>query len=352
MKSNLNLTIMPSSKIVLFNAITATFTLFSVEVQSFTVFINTSTSVKQYSRPSPTSSRPRTSLKRPATIIDWNDESSSYTSSFDEPSHDVFGGYDSTSYTYTSIANSISQSTDKTSSLARLAAAFSPPDQSIKLEDITQIQVIQVSNTHIDLSAVVCDESQCVTILVPVSFQHDCDGSCDSEACVLNNIDKLDVVAQRVLNQRSFGNSEEGEELLRALNDSSNIQYPSWWIAPQSYEMVAESQQIANTLNQDGFRSEIQALAKKGLEMTQDGHLFDIKRAVVCSIGPAGFYFRAIAIQKHGSLSNSHLLDDDTSSYTLLEIPFPFSEQQKSRINDPVSLRSTVLEAASSIKSE
>merc|ERR1712165_280947 len=119
-----------------------------------------------------------------------------------------------------------------------------PSDQSIKMEDITQIQVIQVSSSHIELSAVVCDESQCVTILVPVPFQHDCTGSCsDSEyECVLNNIDDLDDQAKQLLKRKSLGSRSEERELLRSLYDSTNLKYPHWWVSPQSPDMFGESQ--------------------------------------------------------------------------------------------------------------
>lgn len=332
---------MPLSKVVLL----ASVTILSVEVSAFTVSIN-NPAKNVYSRL--TSS----SLKRPATIIGWDDESNSYTSSFDEPSNGILGGYDPWSNHLTSIADSISQSTEQTASLARLAVAFSPPEHSIKLEDITQIQVIQVSNSHMDLSAVVCDESQCVTIFVPVPFQHDCSGCCDSdhsstEACVLNNINELDVEAQQLLNQRNLGSPQEEKELLRSLYDSSNLQYPSWWVSPQTYEMSEESLHITNTLNQDGFQNQLQALAKKGLESTQDGYLFEVKRAAVCSIGSAGFYLRAIAVPRDEISSQAPL--DKESLCTVLEIPIPFSTHQTSMISDAASLRSAVLEAVSSI---
>ena len=339
---------MPLSKVVLFKAVTASVTFLSVEVIAFTVSISNPIQKNVYSRL--TSS----SLQRPATIIGWDDESNSYTSSFDEPSKGVLGGIDPWSNHFTSIADSISQNSEQTASLARLAVAFSPPEHSIKLEDITQIQVIQVSSSHMELSAVVCDESQCVTIFVPVPFQHDCSGCCDSdhsstEACVLNNINELDVEVQHLLNQRNLGSQEEERELLRSLHDSSNLQYPSWWISPQTYEMSEESLHITNTLNQDGFQNQLQALAKKGLESTQDGSLFQIKRAAVCSIGPAGFYLRAIAVPPPRDGKSSQAPLEKESLCTVLEIPIPFSTHQTSMITDAASLRSAVLEIVSSI---
>jgi len=344
---------MPSFKVkVLFKAIAATISLSSIEVTSFTVSISrTPTKRNHQSLPSIISSS--SSMKRSATIIGWDDESSSYTSTFDEPDHDILGQYDnSISHGYNSIADTISQNSEKTASLARLAAAFAPPDQSIKMEDITQIQVIQVSSSHIELSAVVCDESQCVTILVPVPFQHDCTGSCsDSEyECVLNNIDDLDDQAKQLLQQKSLGSRSEERELLRSLYDNTNLKYPHWWVSPQSPDMFGESQYI-NILNQDTFQDQIQALAKKGLERTQDGHLFEIKRAAVCAIGSAGFYFRAIAVQKDNyDVMSTSSSSKGESPCTILEIPYRFSAHQSSMITDASSLRSAVLSAVSSIQ--
>merc|ERR550539_2257083 len=147
-----------------------------------------------------------------ATIIGWDDESDSYISTFDEP--------EPTYYSYGSIFNEEPQTSTYTAitdtlllhnvdTVARLAVAFSPPSHPIKLEDISQIHIINVTNQHIEVSVVVCDESQCVTLLVPISFRCDCSAGCShsssADQCILNSIFELDVEAQEVIKQRNGG---------------------------------------------------------------------------------------------------------------------------------------------------
>ena len=288
-----------------------------------------------------------------ATIIGWDDESDSYISSFDEDtgiSTSIFGEDDestSTQQVYTSIADSLSHNTDKTASLARLAVAFSPPSQAVKLEDITQIQIIEVASDHIELSAVVCDESQCVTLFVPVTFHHDCGSLGEDESteeCVLDNLFELDEEAQQVIQRREIerkNSMDEVEpEIIAALHEKNDLQYPSWWIHPKSSEMVDECENIKRILNQENFQNQVQALAREGLAFTEDGDLFEVQKAVVSSLGPAGFYFRVIATKKF-----------EDKHYTILDIPFslnPFG--QNPDIEEPSDLRAAVLGAVATVK--
>eukprot|EP00551_Chaetoceros_affinis_P001569 CAMPEP_0203635162 /NCGR_PEP_ID=MMETSP0088-20131115/2001_1 /ASSEMBLY_ACC=CAM_ASM_001087 /TAXON_ID=426623 /ORGANISM="Chaetoceros affinis, Strain CCMP159" /LENGTH=197 /DNA_ID=CAMNT_0050488959 /DNA_START=81 /DNA_END=674 /DNA_ORIENTATION=+ len=141
-----------------------------------------------------------------ATIIGWDDESDSYISTFDEPSYYdtmIFKEQIPTS-TSTVVADTLLlHNMDK---VARLAVAFSPPTHPIKLEDINQIHIINVTNRHIEISVVVCDESQCVTLLVPISFRHDCSTNCShnssADQCILDSIFELDVEAQELIKLR------------------------------------------------------------------------------------------------------------------------------------------------------
>ena len=110
----------------------------------------------------------RTSSQLHATIITWDDDSGSYKSTFDEPTEEeshTYRNYLSTSMSqqiFTSIAESLRHNRDKIASLARLVVAFSPPDRAVKLENINHIHVIKVTNSYIEISAVVCDETECV----------------------------------------------------------------------------------------------------------------------------------------------------------------------------------------------
>ncbi len=174
-----------------------------------------------------------------ATIIGWDDESDSYVTTFDEPSYydSIFGEQQTPpagppAPTATTFINnnlsSTSASTTVTDTLllhnmdkiARLAVAFSPPNQPIKLEDINQIHIINVTNRYIEISVVVCDESQCVTLLVPISFRHDCSTSCSSsyscsnssDQCILDSIFELDIEAQHMIEHQQQQRQQEQQQ--------------------------------------------------------------------------------------------------------------------------------------------
>ncbi len=172
-----------------------------------------------------------------ATIIGWDDESDSYVTTFDEPSYydSIFGEQQPAgppAPTATTLINnnlsSTSASTAVTDTLllhnmdkiARLAVAFSPSNHPIKLEDINQIHIINVTNRYIEISVVVCDESQCVTLLVPISFRHDCSTGCStscssssnsSDQCILDSIFELDVEAQHMIEQQQREQQQQQE---------------------------------------------------------------------------------------------------------------------------------------------
>jgi hypothetical protein len=334
---------------ILLSVLTVSITLCPNNVSSFTI-------QTAYPTRRQTSDRHTSTSNQHATIIGWDDESDSYISSFDEDTaigtsilseDDDDDDSTSTQKMYTSIADSLSHNTDKTASLARLAVAFSPPSQAVKLEDITQIQIIEVASDHIELSAVVCDESQCVTLFVPVTFHHDCGSLGEDESaeeCVLDNLFELDEEAQQVIQRREIerkNSMDEVEpEIIAALHEKHDLQYPSWWIHPKDSDMVDECENIKRILNQDNFHSQVQALAREGLVITEDGDLFEIQKAVVSSLGPAGFYFRVIATKKF-----------EDNHYTILDVPFslnPFG--QNPDIEEPSDLRAAVLGAVASVE--
>ena len=116
------------------------------------------------------------------------------------------------------LAESISQDTEKTASLARLAAAFSPPERALRVEDIKDVHVVNVTNKHIEIVAMICDGTSegCVSLFVPVDFKQEClpvgyeiDDS-SLESCVRSNIDDLDVDAELMLLQNRANQSQDG----------------------------------------------------------------------------------------------------------------------------------------------
>ena len=307
------------------------------------------------------SRNPASNVQIFATIFEWEDNSISSSSgsnptySFENETPNKIRNED-----YTSMAETITQNKDKTASLARLAVAFSPPDQRFNIEDINHIHIIEVTNDHIEISAVICDEADCLTLLVPISFPHDCGGSSSNigttelidaiEECVLDNIFELDVEAQEVLRQRHIEKHQEAsdqqQELLNALYRSDDVQFPSWWIHPIGNDMVEECQKIKGILNQHGFQTQVKALTCNGLVYCDDGKMFEIHKAAVCAVGPAGFYFRAIATKKEEFVKNQL-----AEEYTILDIPHKIFSSGGSRpISDASELRAAVLGAVASVE--
>lgn len=307
-------------------------------------------------------------LYQQATIFGWDEESDSYKKSFDEDTilseTDSYSSSSASAHqlVYTSIANSLSHNKDKIASLARLAVAFSPPENAMNIDDINHIHIVEITNDHIELSAVVCDQSECITLLVPITFPHDCrsdDNSedVDAETCVLDNIYELDQEAQSVLKQREIQHNLYGgkntnleRDLMAELHSKSSIELPSWWITPKSYELAEECQKIKNILNQDAFQGPLVALASEGLAFCgDDGELFVIHRAIVSSLGPAGFYFRAIASRRGGN-------DDNEKQFSVIDIPYSIflenNQATNNEITDPAILRSQVLGAVASVSAE
>mmetsp|Transcript_15412 Transcript_15412/g.25682 ORF Transcript_15412/g.25682 Transcript_15412/m.25682 type:complete len:242 (+) Transcript_15412:157-882(+) len=117
----------------------------------------------------------------------------------------------------TLLAERITQDRDRTASLARLAAAFSPPERALNIEHITDVSVVDVTHSHIELAALVCDGASegCVSLFVPVNFKQECppvgfeDYDDGLESCIRSNIDALDVEAELALLQKKEKQNEE-----------------------------------------------------------------------------------------------------------------------------------------------
>jgi hypothetical protein len=278
-----------------------------------------------------------------ATIFSYDEESDSQTSSFDASSSILDENYpDATS----SVSTLISNDDTKMSSLARLAVAFSPPGQSLDLEQIRDLQIVNVDPSHIEISAVVCDEMQCVTLLVPINFPHSCGSTTGMEECVLENIDELDEEAQGVIQKRNEiehyqASSQHAldEDIMSALHASTeNVELPNWWISPETNrDLVEECQLIRRLLNQEAYMNEVIALASIGLQ-EEMMHDVNIAKAIVMAVGPSGLYFRAATTNQDGT-------------YTILDIPLRLRGPDGSQtLNDPESLRAAVLGAIAMVQ--
>ena len=247
---------------------------------------------------------PIQSAKKPKATI-YESSYSSYSSGGSGESHTTNGGgitYDpyvtplpssqSVEDVHAIIADHISHDRRRVGSLARLAAAFAPSDQPLDIQTLDRVSVHDVDGHHMEIEAVVCDQSDCTSVLVPVTFPHACKdgtgGSVEStesmEACVIENLEELDEQAKDSL------------ELIEELR-SPAIQYPEWWISSQSIgdpELVQEALTIQQLLNGEDFANDVRNLVCKALGIDSN-QTYLISRAIIVDIGPAGFCFKAIA---------------------------------------------------------
>lgn len=199
----------------------------------------------------------------------------------------------------------LSSERDILAPLARLAVAFSPPEHAPRLKDITHIEIIDVDDKHIELSAVVSDgRESCISLFVPVTFPHDCGdsetGDTAETECVLDNIDELDHMAEDKLfamNMLSEAASREAtlEHDLSLSEKDSDIDYPDWWEYPMGSSMIEECSTVEGILNDASFADALVDLAIQGLQYMSKSNLDteDVEKAVLVCLGPAGFYLRA-----------------------------------------------------------
>ena len=102
------------------------------------------------------------------------------------------------------LSEFMSSSLDQMSTFARLAVAHAPPERPIELKDIEDIQIVNISENHMELTVLLCEDSGCVNLFVPVNFKQGCAMNYDSdksllEACIWQNINELDSEAQLML---------------------------------------------------------------------------------------------------------------------------------------------------------
>ena len=227
------------------------------------------------------------------------------------------------------IADHISHDRQRVGSLARLAAAFAPSDQPLDIQSLDHVGVHAVDGQHMEIEAIMCDQSDCTSVLVPVVFPHECNedtsGNIENteimEACVIENLEELDDQAKHSL------------ELLEELQYPV-IQYPEWWISSQSMgdpELVQEARTIHRLLNGEEFANDLRNLVCKALGIDiQQSYL--ISKALVADIGPAGFCFKAITAAGPGGKEH------------VVEAFFAFEGEARHR-NEASGLRLAVLTA-------
>ena len=196
-----------------------------------------------------------------------------------------------------------------------------------------------VSESQIEIEAVLCEDHGCVSLFVPITFPHDCGPSADHdilEQCIIDNLHYLDMEADNVISNMvkakkaaSASEAEQCDELkdLEAQLYSSATVYPSWWVAPDTdYSLVSECENIRRLLAQEEFQGDVMALARKGLEALGLGGEYYVRSAIVTAVGPAGLCLRAIS--------------DFSGSLVILDVPLPFGGDPQ---RDPQGLRAAVL---------
>eukprot|EP00521_Asterionellopsis_glacialis_P007732 CAMPEP_0195282938 /NCGR_PEP_ID=MMETSP0707-20130614/1648_1 /TAXON_ID=33640 /ORGANISM="Asterionellopsis glacialis, Strain CCMP134" /LENGTH=339 /DNA_ID=CAMNT_0040342017 /DNA_START=81 /DNA_END=1100 /DNA_ORIENTATION=- len=243
------------------------------------------------------------------------------------------------------LAESISQNQDRVGTLARLACAFSPSDKTLDLKDIEHVHLVCVSEKHIEIEAVLCEDHNCVSLFVPIEFPHDCGQNVPDtylEKCVLDNLEYLDVEAESLVVKSLEKNNKNGQEehvdneghtlLLSVEELSRDFAYPTWWVSPDvKPDLVEECDTISRLLHNDEFKDSVNGLARKGLEALGMQDAYKIHQAVAVAVGPAGICLKA---------QGSYLLDSSQNSDVVLDIPLPFGGEARF---DADSLRAAVL---------
>jgi len=273
---------------------------------------------------------------------DENDDECSVTDSIND--YDMGGpGGAVCSAVGVALAESISQNQDKVGTLARLACAFSPPDRSVGVQDIEHVQLICVSEKHIEIEAVLCEDHNCVSLFVPIEFPHDCGQDVPDaylEKCVLDNLEYLNSEAESIVIKSMEKNGQglsdhvdsDGHSTLLSLAElGQDFALPTWWVSPDvKADLVTECDTISRLLRGEEFQDAVNGLARKGLEALGMADTYQIHQAVVAAVGPAG-----ICLKAQGS---SRL--DSSKSDVILEVPLPFGGEPRL---DPDALRAAVL---------
>lgn len=197
------------------------------------------------------------------------------------------------------VAESISYDADRLGSLARLAVAFSPPERALKLDQIERVDVMCVSQHHIDIQAIICEDGGCLSLAVPIQFPKACDIDAHLEGCVISHLEVFDEKATAVLKHQEENNVEIDDGI-------ATLEYPYWWENPSSSEMVAECKNMCSILNEEEFQPELLALVKDALH--KDGNGLSVISARVADIGPAGFCFKVRA-RSFGASTDVRALD-------------------------------------------
>lgn len=188
--------------------------------------------------------------------------------------------------------------------LAHLASAFSPAGHSIKLENINSVVCTSLDNKHLDIEAILCDDSDCHSILVPVDYPNECpwDGDEDLlgfENCVMTNVEELDHDWEKRLPK-----DETCDVLLSAtkLLQDAPVDFPKWWIPASTREDVAECELLRDLLNEDDMLYERVGLVQKADTTCSPLNSTGIESVTVLAVSPKGLLLKVATGETDGSI--------------------------------------------------
>jgi hypothetical protein len=164
----------------------------------------------------------------------------------------------------------------ESAALARLAVAYSPKDRTLNVKNINHVSVLNLSDDHIDIEALVCDDESCVSLAVPVSFPNNCKDTLtvsEFEFCVIENLGELNTYASQTVNEILSASDEdqkideEAAIVARELRSEKDIEYPDWWEYPNlNMDLAKRCEAVRKILNEDEFQFDMQRLVSRTLE--------------------------------------------------------------------------------------
>eukprot|EP00584_Thalassiosira_punctigera_P004621 CAMPEP_0172546984 /NCGR_PEP_ID=MMETSP1067-20121228/16641_1 /TAXON_ID=265564 ORGANISM="Thalassiosira punctigera, Strain Tpunct2005C2" /NCGR_SAMPLE_ID=MMETSP1067 /ASSEMBLY_ACC=CAM_ASM_000444 /LENGTH=342 /DNA_ID=CAMNT_0013333999 /DNA_START=158 /DNA_END=1183 /DNA_ORIENTATION=+ len=265
----------------------------------------------------------------------YTEDASSLTSTTTE---DIFGSMSGGGVygmsLFGQLASQLSSDPSVTSTLAKLASAFSPPGFAIDLENVNDVRCHALDGRHMEIEAVVCDDLECSSLLVPVDFPEECRAD-DADAladCILRNVGELDAKGEHLLREREHVFAQEGEaqralEALQSLDSeyfrSTSDSLPEWWIPPSTSDDVSECDLLQDLLNGEDMHEELRVLATHVLlragEIGEGGFVRTVR---VKAIGPLGVVFK-IQFSVGGKTWND---DGGMNNEAVMDVPIMYEE--------------------------
>lgn len=231
--------------------------------------------------------------------------------------------------------------------LIRMACAASP-SQKLFPHYVTQVDILslkgndETNGTTMLVAILVCDAKQgdCVNVAVPIEFPSASTSTSSASNWIdfmLNQVDRMDQAAYDALEQaeralennamvgepRSSAFSRASSATVRALLEEAPVfrfggDIPDWWTTGD-VELQRECDSLKAILNEDDFRQEILALARRHYQENRgsNGASVSLTDAGVALVGSSGLLLRA---QLNDAKATS------ASSGTIVSVPVRFPD--------------------------